>query len=474
MRNHPAQLSPELLEIAEQKLESIAEPQSPEWSEDSLALAFTDIHLDSLRYTHELGKWSRWNGTHWQQDSTCRIYDLVRAFNREQAIDASRSDSVATGKRIASANAIAAIEHLARVDQRTAAIADQWDRNIWQLNTPTGTVDLQSGNLLPHERLAYHSKVTTVGPAASIPELWLKFLHRITGDNEELETYLQRVAGYCLSGSTIEHALFFLYGKGANGKSVFINTLGGILCHYFATTPADVFTVQRGGEAHPTGLAGLAGIRLAVATEVESGARLAESQVKALTGGDLITARKMRQDFFQFRPAFKLLISGNHKPSLRTVDEGIRRRFHLIPFTVTIPPEERDKNLTDKLKTEWPQILQWCIDGCLSWQREGLNPPAIVRDATEDYLSDEDALGRWMAERCILGNGEHAASSELFRDWKNWAEPNNEFVGSQRRFSMNLDGRNGIALTRNRAERLFRGISLRGDIASYSAGENER
>jgi putative DNA primase/helicase len=296
------------------------------------------------------------------------------------------------------------------------------------------------------------------------PQLWLSFLERITDGNEELQAYLQRFAGYCLTGSTKEHALFFLYGKGANGKSVFVNTLSGILCHYSATTPSDVFTVQRGGEAHPTGVASLVGIRLAVATEVESGARLAESQVKALTGGDVVTARKMRQDFFQFRPVCKFLISGNHKPSLRSVDEGMRRRFHLVPFTVTIPPEQRDKNLSDKLKAEWPQILQWAIDGCLDWQQHELNPPAIVREATEDYLDDEDCLGRWIKERCMLGKGEIQSSGDLFADWKHWSEANKEFTGSQKSFSMNLDGRNGIKLTRDGSGRVFRGISLRGQV----------
>src|SRR4029077_2383546 len=222
-----------------------------------------------------------------------------------------------------------------------------------------------------HDPELYLTKITAVAPGDGECPLWLKFIARVTGGNYDLQMFLQRIAGYSLTGDTSEHALFFLYGTGRNGKGVFLNTLSAILADYAAVAPMETFIATQ-GERHPTDLAGLRGARLVSAQETEEGRRWAESKIKALTGGDPITARFMRQDFFTFEPQFKLLIAGNHKPGLRTVDEAIPRRFYLIPFTVTIPAEERDPGLLEKLKTEWPGILHWMIEGCLSWQQRGL------------------------------------------------------------------------------------------------------
>jgi putative DNA primase/helicase len=164
------------------------------------------------------------------------------------------------------------------------------------------------------------------------------------------------------------------------------------------------------------------GARLVTAVETEEGRRWAESKIKALTGGDQIAARFMRQDFFEFAPRFKLVIAGNHKPGLRSVDEAIRRRFHLVPFGVTIPPEDRDKDLANKLKVEWQGILQWMIEGCLKWQAEGLRRPQVVLDATSAYLEAEDAVAAWIEERCELGPNNWETSAKLFSSWKEWAE----------------------------------------------------
>jgi putative DNA primase/helicase len=177
--------------------------------------------------------------------------------------------------------------------------------------------------------------------------------------------------------------------------------MAGILGDYHRTAPIETFTASN-SDRHPTDLAGLRGARLVSASETEEGRLWAESRIKQLTGGDMISARFMRQDFFDFLPAFKLFITGNHKPSLRSVDEAIRRRFHLIPFAVTIPPEERDPDLKVKLEAEWPGILAWLIQGCLSWQASGLRPPQAVQEATAAYLEAEDAIAAWIEERCEI------------------------------------------------------------------------
>ena len=217
------------------------------------------------------------------------------------------------------------------------------------------------------------TKKTAVAPGMRCPT-WHEFLKRTTDGDNELQRYLQRVAGYALTGDTSEHALFFAYGTGANGKSTFLNAVSGMIGDYHKTAPIETFTESK-SDRHPTDLAGLRGARMVTAVETEEGRRWAESKIKTLTGGDKIAARFMRQDFFEYAPQFKLLIAGNHKPSLRTVDEAIRRRFHLIPFTVTIPPEQRDTTLGDRLKDEWPGILGWAIEGCVEWMAKGLAAP---------------------------------------------------------------------------------------------------
>ena len=213
------------------------------------------------------------------------------------------------------------------------------------------TVDLKTGQSYAPRREDYCTKAAACDPGGECP-FWWEFLERVTAGNQELESYLQRVVGYCLTGRTTEHVMFFVYGTGANGKSVFINTISGMMGDYAATAPMDTFLDSK-VERHPTELAMLRGARLVVAIETEEGRRWSEAKLKALTGGDKITARFMRQDFFEFTPKFKLMVAGNHKPSLRSVDEAIRRRLHLIPFTVTIPPEDRDEHLADTLKNEW-------------------------------------------------------------------------------------------------------------------------
>jgi putative DNA primase/helicase len=260
-----------------------------------------------------------------------------------------------------------------------------------------------------------------------------------------------------LTGSTREHALFFFYGPGGNGKGVFLNTLSAILADYAAVAPMEAFIATQ-GERHPTDLAGLRGARLVASQETEEGRRWAESKIKALTGGDPITARFMRQDFFTYQPAFKLVIAGNHKPGLRGVDEAIRRRFHLVPFMVKIAKPDRD--LPEKLKAEWPGILRWMIEGCLAWQRDGLAAPASVRSATEAYLNEEDAIGRWIEECCDVGPNNFQSSGGLWESWQRWASAANEHVGSQKRLGMALET-HGYRADRHQKTRGFWGLVLK-------------
>jgi putative DNA primase/helicase len=278
-----------------------------------------------------------------------------------------------------------------------------------------------------------------VAPGGTCPA-FLRFLAEVTDEDVQLQAFLQRLLGYALTGSTREHGLFFLHGLGANVKSVFVSTVAGIFGDYHTTAPIETFTASH-SDRHPTDLAGLRGARLVTATETEEGRRWAEARLKTLTGGDKVAARFMRQDFFEYVPAFKLVIAGNHKPGLRSVDEAIRRRFHLIPFSVTIPAARRDPELGEKLKAEWPGILQWMIEGCADWQEFGLAPPAAVTGATAAYLEAEDAIAAWVDDCCARDANAWEMRAELFSSWKLWTESAGEYCGSAKRFYQALEAR---------------------------------
>jgi putative DNA primase/helicase len=411
----------------------------PMFSDDALALRFADQHVNDLRYVAEWSKWLRWDGARWQFDDTLTAFNHARMICRAAAAECNKAK---LAKELASAKTVAAVERLARCDRRLAASVDQWDVEPWLLNTPKGVIDLRTGIMREHRASDYLTHRTAVVPEGDCP-LWRAFLDRTTAGDAELQAYLQCLCGYALTGSTREHALFFLYGKGANGKGTFVNAISGALEDYHRAAPIETFTASH-TDRHPTELADLRGARLVSATETEEGRRWAESRIKMLTGGDRVRARFMRQDLFEFVPQLKLVISGNHKPGLRSVDEAIRRRFNLIPFTVTIPPEERDKDLGDKLKAEWPGILQWMVDGCLAWQREGLNPPEAVTAATAAYLEAQDSLAAWLDECCERDANAWERSQALFANWKAWAERSGHFVGDTKTFRDRLDGRDGI------------------------------
>ncbi|WP_261524584.1 phage/plasmid primase, P4 family [Burkholderia multivorans] len=426
-------------------------------TEDALALAFTRRYHRDWRYVAGWGRWLVWDGHRWRTEDTLAATDLIRSVCRQTAV---RADNPKVAAKLASSGTVSGVERLARADRRHAATTDEWDADPWLLNTPGGVVDLRTGRKRSHERADRMTKITTATPGGDCPTWW-QFIDEVTGGDKELQAYLQRMVGYALTGSTQEHALFFLYGTGANGKSVFVNTLATILGDYATNAPMDTFMETR-TDRHPTDMAGLRGARFVAAIETEQGRRWAESKVKNLTGGDKISARFMRQDFFEFFPQFKLFVAGNHKPAIRNIDEAMKRRLHLIPFTITVPPERRDKHLQQKLLAERDGILAWAVQGCLDWQRHGrLDPPQRVVEATEEYFEAEDALGRWLDERCVREPNAKSLTAELFNDWKQWAEAAGEFIGAQRRFSDLLITR-GLEKWRNgMGVRGFQGIGLK-------------
>lgn len=445
---------------------------APEYSDSDLAIRFVSGASGDVLWCETWGRWMIWQGNRWVRDETLLVGDMVRQSCMSTATellgrmdsDAGEKQRIRQANQLSSYRTIQAVDKLARMDRRAATHPGEWDSDLWLLNTPDCVVDLRDGSRRPHRREDKITKSTSVSPSGDCPT-WKSFLDVATNGDKTLQLFLQRMCGYVLTGVVREHALFFVYGTGGNGKGTFLNTVTAIMADYQQVSSAETFTEQK-GDRHLTELARLVGARLVSAQETEEGKRWAESRIKSLTGGDPITANFMRQDHFTFIPQFKLVIAGNHKPAFRAVDEAIRRRLHLIPFNVSIPAEKRDPFLSEKLKAEASGILQWMIEGCLMWQREGLNPPAIVKDHTDCYLGDEDTIAQWMEECCEVDKYAFSASADLFRSWSEWCEGSGEFVGTKKRLTSKLEGR-GFSTDREGGKRGVKGIRI-----CYSTSEN--
>lgn len=424
-------------------------------TEDGVALAFASKHANDLRYCHHAGRWFVWTGSRWRREETRLAFhwarDLCRALNPNAEF------------KLARAATAEAVERFARADRTFAVTSEVWDADPFLLGTPGGVVDLRTGVLRAADRADYITRQTAVAPDRDGGHpLWTRFLDEATLGDQGLQRFLRQVAGYCLTGDTREHALFFVYGPGGNGKSVFLNVLAGVMGDYAATAAMDSFTASGTGR-HPTDLAMLQGARLVSASETEEGQPWAESRIKQMTGGDPIRARFMRQDFFEYRPQFKLVIVGNHKPVLRNVDAAARRRFNIVPFVHT--PEAPDRTLEVRLADEWPAILAWAVEGAVDWQRNGLVRPAVVADATDEYFTEQDTVRHWAAECCDTGGRNLSDSTaNLFASWSAYAMANGEKPGSTKWFSQILQrhGFQSVADTPGqRKRRGFLGISVK-------------
>lgn len=466
----------ELLKRAETNDAALAKVLASDYADEAMAQRFSARHGEDLAYVAAWGRWLRWDGRRWSIDETLAAFDLVRDLAREIAADLRsqvvKKDRIAA--KILDAKSIAAVEKLAKADRRHARGAGDWDCDPWLLNTLDGVLNLGDGQLRQHRRADLMTKITAVGVAAETPKRWLAFLDRIFASDREMIAFLQRVLGSSLLGVIREHALFFFHGPGANGKSVLLNVLRRILADYAAVLPGDVLVATK-YEKHPTDLAMLRGARVAIAHETERNQRWAEARIKTMSAGDPMTARFMRRDNFTFEPQFTLLVAGNHLPSMLHVDAAIRRRLHIIPFSVSIPPAEQDVELADKLFQEGAGILAWMVGGCAEYLERGLAPPPAVNATTAEYLVSQDVLGRFLEERCeSAGPDDFEEVQDLFHTWTEWCDGKGEAVGTEKGFSQKLQergfrrGKN----PRNRRSVIFK-IRLADNSAKGSKGSSE-
>lgn len=434
-------------------------------TEDSAALEFARLYADELRFCHDSGTWFQWSGSSWKPERTGLAFHFARELSRQLADDADKKDRTIAAKT----SFAGGVERFARTDRAFAVTIENWDRDAFLLGTPGGTIDLRTGKLRRANPDDGISRETAIAPSehADCP-LWLRFLDETTGGDEELIRFLKQWCGCALTGDTCEHALVFVYGPGGNGKSVFLNVLTGILSAYATTAAMDTFTASQ-GDKHPTDLAMLRGARLVTASETEEGRAWAESRIKSITGGDPISARFMREDFFTFVPQFKLTIVGNHAPVLKNVDDAARRRFNIVPFTRK--PAKPDRDLETKLKAEWPGILRWMIDGCLDWQANGLVRPESVNAATAEYFAEQDLFRQWLDDECELEpDNPHKweTTAELFASWTGYAKAAGEPAGTLKAFAPAMR-RHGLRQYRSPAVRGWSGLRLRPKTSGYDA-----
>jgi putative DNA primase/helicase len=405
---------------------------------------FIARHGEDVRYCYPWSRWLVWTGARWERDEAGKVYrlakDTVRGIYQEAATAEDEDRRKALAKHAARSEAEAKIKAMLELSKSEVPISPaELDAEPWLLNVPNGTIDLRTGELRAHRREDLITKMAgaTYDPAAEAPA-WAATLARVL-PSEELRSFFKKLAGYAFSGDVSEHILAVLYGTGANGKSTILNALLAAAGDYGMQAAPDLLVAKKG--SHPTEVADLFGMRLVASIEVEDGRRLAESLVKQLTGGDKVRARRMRQDFWQFDPTHKVFMAVNHKPEIRGTDTAIWRRLRLIPFEQTIPPDEQDKKLPQKLAAELPGILRWALEGCEEWQRKGLQAPAEVRKATGQYRSEMDVIGVFLQDECEIGPAHREPFTTLYKRYEEWCEDGGERAETRRKFNARLKER---------------------------------
>jgi P4 family phage/plasmid primase-like protien len=448
----------------------------PMWSDMAMVNRILRAHGDEIMHVEGHG-WYAWSGRAWEPDNngvrvTQRVTSVLAQASGQalQEIEkANTADKVAM--RLSSSNTVSAVRTLLASAAGIQRKAEHLDADHFLLNTPGGIVNLMSGELLPHRPDARMTKMTAVAPDRSRPaSRWRQFLKEATGGDVELESYLQRLVGYSLTGSAREEMLAFFHGAGGNGKSLFLNVIREMLGPYAETAAMDTFTAST-GDRHPTDMAKLRGARLVTASETQATRRWDEQRIKALTGNEDVTARFMRQDYFTFRPQFTLIVAGNHAPKIENVDDALMRRIHMVPFNRK--PAKVDVHLKDKLREEYPSILAWAIEGAVFWFAAGLQPPDCVLGATREYLESEDVVLRWLAERTHKQENGGCLLTEAYADFRDWSRQANEqsaIAMSQQQFSKALASK-GLAQHRDTTTglRSVTGLALVADPAASTA-----
>ena len=456
-----APLLQEALKAVDKARERKAKPKRPrsslnglpvEYGETAMSREFAQRHADDYRYVPEWGQWLAWDGTRWRPDVegsarlSCKaMCDAFADLARNDPLFGEGAACERAALRCQSKKTVDAVLDLATVEQSLVVRSGRLDANEWLFNTPTGTVNLLSGEVREHRRDDLITKIAGVGPASTTGgcPTFTRFLSQVTCDDSALADYLQRALGACLSGALTDHWLMFWFGPGRNGKNTLGDLVMEILGDYAKQVPVQTLMADEHGSRHPTEIANLRGLRLAVSSEIGEGEHWNESRVKELTGDSMLSARLMRQDFFEFRRTHKHLVYGNHRPMLRIVDPAMAARLHIVPFDATFSAEHGnlDPLMPQKLRAEAPAILAWLISGHMKWREDGsLKRCERVESSTREYLESQSTNEQWIEDRCNLvsddgrsGRG-WAKASELYADYAEWKRDRGEHPLSQTRW----------------------------------------
>ena len=428
-----------------------------------------DRHGDDLLYCRLWKKWLVWTDGHWQIDALENVQDFATLTARSIYNAAAAETDTEAAKVLSKwAGQSLNIGHwsamISMAEHRVPVRPDVLDTNAWLSNTPTGTIDLHEGVLCEHKREDRITKRIPVAydPLAEAP-MWLAFLESIFDGDAELISYAQRAVGYSMTGITTEQCMFILHGSGANGKGTFVDTIAAVLGDYGLRIPTQTLMYRREAGI-PNDIAALKGVRFAYASESEEGQRLAEAFIKDITGEDMISARFLNSEFFNFRPELKLWFSTNHRPDIRGTDEAIWRRIRLIPFKRQFAGDAMDRNLREKLRSEMPGILNWMIEGCMQWQILGLGNPPAVQEATAEYRGEMDTLSVFLETMCVIEPSATVLKSHLAAAYHSWRATNGERPESTIKLNAKLKERGFTEYQQRVAGRTWNGIALLADI----------
>ncbi len=426
------------------------------------------LYGDEIRYCHSLGKWFIWNDSYWQLDDHEGIYGRAKRTIRQIHGEAGAYSDEAVRKSILrhafdseGVFRINALIKLAQSEHNIPISSEQLDKDDWLLNVVNGTLNLRTGQLQPHDRHNYITRIAPTGfnPNAECPR-WEAFLYRSFDGDTALIHYVQKAIGYALTGDTSEQSLFFMHGDGDNGKSTFVNTISDMLGTGYAkhTDPSTLLIKSK--TAIRNDLARLKGVRYVSAVETSADKQFDETMVKQMTGQDTITARFLHQEYFEFKPCWKIFLAANYKPKIVHTDWAIWRRIKPIPFEVKIEAQEKDGHLDDRLRAELSGILNWALAGCLAWQKEGMLPmPTVISNALTAYREEMDPLNEFMHDCCYMHDEARVMMGDLFTCYSTYCKSNHEKPMGKKEFGKEVRSRK-FKSARAGAGWFWRGIGL--------------
>jgi putative DNA primase/helicase len=404
------------------------------------AVRMARMHGNDIRFCYSFNKWLVWNGKTWEIDAKGEVVGKAKQTVRKIKKDAKGCDQKLYQHAMASQSAtkIKYMISLAKTEPGIPVSSDDLDRDEWLISCQNGTLNLKTGELMPHDRKHLITRMAPVNydPDAECPR-FMAFMDEIMAGDKEVIRFLQRAAGYSLTGDISEQCFFILCGSGANGKSTFLEVIRKMLGEYAGQTDINTFVIKR-HQGIPNDLAALKGKRFVTTTEVDESKKLSEAVIKQATGGEPLSSRFLYGEYFQYEPTFKIFLGTNYMPEITGTDDGIWRRIHKIPFSVTIPEEKMDRHIKDRLFEELDGIFAWAVRGCLECVKNGLNPPTQVRFSTEDYRKEQDNIQNFIDDCCATGDAFEISKKDLYQEYAVWAKNSGEMPLKIRSFSERL------------------------------------